>query len=114
MSPTDEPTTPLPFYRIDRFVVPEAGRAEFIRRVHMTHDVLRKQPGFVQDLLVEQPAGPGEFNVITIVEWRDASATEGARTAVAAMHQREKFSPQELLSRLGITVDLGNYGPLRA
>ena len=48
-----------PFYRIDRFVVPDAARAEFIGRVRMTHAVLRQQPGFVRDALLEHPGEPG-------------------------------------------------------
>ena len=112
MSPTDPSTTPQPFYRIDRFVVPQAVRAEFIGRVRMTHEVLRQQPGFIQDMLVEQPAGPGQSKIITIVEWRDVSATDGARAAVAAMYSRENFSAQTFIAERGIDADFGNYQPL--
>ena len=38
--------------------------------------------------------------------------TEGARAAVAALHARENFDPQELFARLGIKAELGNYQPL--
>ncbi len=112
MTQTSATTNDQPFYRIDRFVVPHAARAEFIGRVRLTHAVLRQQPGFVQDMLVEQPAGPGAFDVITIVEWSDASATEGARAAVAAMYARDNFDAQELIRRLGIKADFGSYQPL--
>ncbi|HWP45863.1 MAG TPA: hypothetical protein VNM22_01765 [Candidatus Limnocylindrales bacterium] len=56
-------------YRVDKFVVPNSARDEFMARVKATHEVLRKQRGFVQDILLEQFAGPGEFNFVTIVEW---------------------------------------------
>ncbi len=52
---TGTTTNEQPFYRIDRFVVPDAARAEFIGRVRMTHAVLRQQPGFVRDALLEHP-----------------------------------------------------------
>ena len=61
MAETDATTNDQPFYRIDRFVVPDAARAEFIGRVRMTHAVLRQQPGFVRDALLEHPGeAPGE------------------------------------------------------
>jgi hypothetical protein len=116
MSQIDGTTTNgRPFYRIDRFVVPDAARAEFIGRVRMTHEVLRQQPGFVRDALLEHPGeAPGESVILTIAEWRNLAVTEGARAAVAALHIRENFSPQELFARLGIKAELGNYGPLSA
>ncbi len=55
-------------YRVDKFVVPNSARDEFVARVKATHEVLKKQRGFVQDILLEQFAGPGEFNFVTIVD----------------------------------------------
>ena len=43
-------------------VVPHAAREEFLSRVRDTHRVLRRQPGFIRDALLEQVAGPGRFN----------------------------------------------------
>ena len=106
-------TDDQPFYRIDRFVVADAARAEFIGRVRMTHAVLRQQPGFVRDALLEHPGeAPGESVILTIAEWRNLAATEGARAAVAALHIRENFNPQELFARRRIKAELGNYRPL--
>ena len=113
MTQTDGTTTnEQPLYRVDRFTVPDAARAEFIGRVRMTHAVLRQQPGFVRDALLEQSGETGETVIVTIAEWRDAAAIAGARAAVAALHIREKFNPQELMARLGIKAELGNYRPL--
>ncbi len=106
-------TNDQPFYRIDRFVVPDAARAEFIGRVRMTHAVLRQQPGFVRDALLEHPGeAPGESIILTIAEWQNLAVTVGARAAVQALHIREKFDPQELMARLGIKAELGTYRPL--
>ena len=102
----------LPLYRIDRFVVPYAARAEFIGRVRMTHEVLRRQPGFVRDLLVEHGGNPGESVIVTIAEWRNLATTEGARAAVTALHARENFNPQEFFARAGIRAEPGNFRPL--
>lgn len=75
-------------YRVDKFIVPEHARAEFLGRVGATHDLLRKQPGFVRELLLEQVGGPGEFNIVTLVEWESDKAIERARETVTALHKQ--------------------------
>jgi heme-degrading monooxygenase HmoA len=96
-------------YRVDKFVVPARAREEFLEKVHATHELLRSQAGFLQDFILEQASGPGEFNFVTIVEWENDAAMEPVRQAVAALHQRMSFDSHELFARLGIRADLGNY-----
>ncbi len=96
-------------YRLDRFVVPHAARAEFLDKVQATHEVLRAQPGFVQDFILEQPLSEQAFNLVTLVEWRDESFTANARAAVAALHQRIGFDKQEFIARMGIKGEIGSY-----
>lgn len=96
-------------YRLDRFEVPLAARDEFLARVTETHALLRAQPGFIQDIVIEQPGVAGAFNLATLVEWRDELAVAGARAAVMAMHHRTGFRPDELFARLGVVADLGLY-----
>jgi hypothetical protein len=96
-------------FRVDKFVVPARAREEFLGKVHATHDVLRKQPGFVRDAILEQSSGPGEFNFVTIVEWENGDFFEGARQAVAALHRKMNFDPHELIARLGLRADIANY-----
>jgi hypothetical protein len=79
-------------YRVDKFVVPAHAREAFLVRVHATHEVLRTQAGFVRDTILEQTSGPGEFNFVTIVAWENGDAVEGARRAVAALHQKVSFT----------------------
>jgi heme-degrading monooxygenase HmoA len=102
------------FYRVDKFVVPAAARDEFLGRVFQTHEVLRKQPGFVSDFLLERVSGPGEFNIVTIAEWESEEFVAGAREAVTALHRATNLDPQELFARLGIKPDLGNYKRIEA
>lgn len=54
-------------YRVDKFKVPRAARNDFLERVLSIHELLRTQPGFVQDFVLEQVGGPGSFNIVTIV-----------------------------------------------
>jgi heme-degrading monooxygenase HmoA len=99
----------LPLYRVDKFVVPEHGRDEFLGRVATTHALLRSQDGFVRDFILEQQSGPGEFNIVTFVEWSSRDAIGRVSAAVAKLHQDIGFDRQEMFSRLGIKADIANY-----
>src|SRR5260370_8787718 len=99
---------PQAVYRVDKFVVPSAAREEFLERARRTHSLLQAQPGFVQDFILEQSSGPGEFNFVTLVEWVSQQAFENARQAVQKLHAEMKFNPQQTISHLGITDDIPN------
>lgn len=96
-------------YRVDKFIVPAQGREEFVDKVQETHELLRTQPGFTQDFILEQSAGPDEFNFITIVEWENTEAVENAQAAVMAMRKESNFNPEEMFTRLGIEADFADY-----
>lgn len=96
-------------YRVDKFIVPPHAREEFIGKVRITHELLRTLPGFLQDFILEQSAGPGEFNFVTIAEWESPECIENAKAAVLALHKQMNFNPQEVFARLGIQSDLANY-----
>jgi heme-degrading monooxygenase HmoA len=96
-------------YRIDNFNVPSSARKEFIDKVHSTHGLLRTLPGFIQDNVLEQIGGPGEFNFVTIVIWDSMESMEAARRAVVAKREEIGFNPREMFARLGIKADLANY-----
>lgn len=96
-------------YRIDKFVVPASARDEFWANVRRTHAVLRDQPGFLEDTLLEQHSGPGRFNVVTIVKWSSEGDLATARSAIERSHHAVNFQPAEFFERVGIEADLGNY-----
>lgn len=97
-------------YRVDKFIVPAEALDEFMARVVMIKDMLEAMPGCRQNLVLEQVGGPGAFNVVTFVEWQDAQALENAKAAVTARYKEMNFNPQEIISRLGVTADIANYG----
>lgn len=99
-------------FKIDKFIVPEAGRTEFMQAVCQTHELLGQQPGLVQQFVLQQVSGPGEFNVVTVVQWENQAAFEQAKVAVQAMHQRSGLDGVAMRERLGIRADLANYQPL--
>ncbi|WP_192256771.1 antibiotic biosynthesis monooxygenase [Mesorhizobium caraganae] len=96
-------------FRVDKFVVPAEAREEILSKVRMTHELLRQQQGFVQDFLLEQFSGPGEFNLVTIVEWESQAAVDRVVPIVKAAHERIAFNPQETIARLGVRADIANY-----
>lgn len=96
-------------YRVDKFIVPLHAREAFIGKVRITHELLRTLPGFLQDFVLEQSAGPGEFNFVTLAEWENPECFENAKAAVLALHKQMNFNPQEVFVRLGIQSDLANY-----
>ena len=100
-------------YRVDKFIVPIEARDEFIAKIQPTHTLLQTQPGFIQDFVLEQSAGPGKFNFVTLVEWENEAAMAQARTAVSTLHQQMNFNPQQLFARLHIEADMANYQQLK-
>jgi hypothetical protein len=96
-------------YRVDKFVVPTEAREEFWKHVRRTHEVLRRQPGFVEDALLENPTGQDRYDIDTIVQWASVDDLAKAKTAVEQSHQAAQFSPPEFFRRAGIKADLGTY-----
>ena len=96
-------------FRVDKFIVPAEAREEILGKVRMTHELLRQQDGFVQDFLLEQFSGPGEFNIVTMVEWESQAAVDKVVPIVRAAQERVAFNPQETIARLGVKADIANY-----
>lgn len=96
-------------YRIDKFRVPPAARPEFLAGVGATSAVLEQMPGFVQHMVFEQTSGPGELNFVTMAVWENAEAIALARRIVAARYAESGFDPAEVMARLGIQADIGEY-----
>ncbi len=105
---TDTPSSHI--YRVDKFVIPASARDEFFARANAAKDFLQRQEGFVRSTYLEQFAGPGEFNVVTIAEWKSQAHIEQAKVAMAAMVEREGIEPQEQFQRrLDIKADPGFF-----
>ncbi len=102
-------TTPSPIYRINKFIVPQAARDEFLAAViGPTHAMLREQPGVVSDMVLEQVSGPGEFNIVAVVEFSGLDVIAPIAAAVADLHRRIGVDAG-LTKRLGVLADQGNY-----
>ncbi|MCP2179919.1 hypothetical protein LY12_001181 [Prauserella alba] len=71
--------------------------------------MLRQQPGFLDDMLLEQHSGPGRFNAVTVVRWASEDALAGAKAAVDELHRADGFRPAEFFRDAGIEADVANY-----
>jgi len=96
-------------FRIDTFVVPEVARDAFLAKVSETHELLGRMEGCLQNRVLEKVAGPGRFNIVTLVEWSDASSFESAKAFMKNRHAQSGFNAQDFWSRLGIEAEIANY-----
>ena len=94
---------------IDRFVVPPEAAEEFLHRMKMNRDFIKKLPGFIEDTAYEQIGGEGEFNYVTVAVWKDAEAIEKANREVFALYQKQNFDMPAFLKRLNIKIDRAIY-----
>jgi heme-degrading monooxygenase HmoA len=99
-------------FRIDRFVVPAAGEAEFLQTVAETNTAFDSMEGCLQRHVLKQEGAAEGNTYITIVEWASFAAIQKAREAAAAKHREMNLNPQEMFERLQIKAELGNYVPV--
>lgn len=100
---------PESVFRIDTFVVPDAAREAFLAKVSETHELLGRMEGCLQNRVLEKAAGPGRFNIVTLVEWSDASSFERAKTFMKNRHAQTGFNAQDFWSRLGIEAEIASF-----
>lgn len=99
-------------FRIDRFVVPAAAEVEFLRVVAETNRVFDGMEGCLQRRLLRQKGPSGHSVFITLVEWASEIAIQKAREAAASKHAQMKLQPREMLQRLGIAAEFGDFVPV--
>lgn len=96
-------------HRIDKFVVPPDVVPAFVAQMQRIQQTLRSLPGCLRQMVLTQNGGPGEFNVITLVEWDSAEAVAHAQRIVQRQFAEEGFNPAEFVRAHGIRADLGFY-----
>lgn len=96
-------------FRIDRFVVPAHALPAFMERLRFTQQTLDAQPGCRQNLVLKQEGNPGEFKIITLVEWADAEAIAAAKAAMQAKYREEGFDPAAFIQELRVQADMDVY-----
>jgi heme-degrading monooxygenase HmoA len=103
------------YFRIDRFTgIPAHGREEFLDRVRSTQKMLRAQDGYVRGYVLEQPGDAQTSTILTFAEWESADVVPRVTLAVAEFHRAQGYDPNDLLGRLGISVERGSYSSIEA
>ena len=94
---------------IDTFVVPEASRLALVEKAKESAAYLRTLPGFVEGYIYEKTSGESSHSIVTTAVWQDQAAFENAKKSAAAEFQRKGFNPQEIMSKLNVTVQRAVY-----
>jgi len=103
---------PEPIFRINRFTVPAASRTEFMALMGDTLGVIRRQPGFVRDVVLENATGLGASSLMTLIEFAHQSVLPGVIEALAADDRAHGLDRPAELDRLGIRAENGLYSLL--
>jgi quinol monooxygenase YgiN len=82
---------------------------EFVAQMQRLQATLQAQPGCLQAMVLTQCGGPGRFNVLTWVAWKDQASVDQAAAAMQRQFAAEGFDPNAFLQRLGAEPDLGVY-----
>lgn len=101
-STTGQPTTTRIF--IDRFMVPQTARQEFMERMTINRNLIKTLPGFIEDAAYERTDEQGNLVVVTVVVWASEEAIAKAKEVVQASYKKEGFNLPAMLERLNITM----------
>jgi heme-degrading monooxygenase HmoA len=93
---------------IDRFVVPEDSKAQFVQEVRRSAALIRTLPGFVEGFVYEKTGG-GTGAVITTAVWKDEEAFQNARQSAAEEFRKIGFDPAEIMKSLKVEMERAVY-----
>jgi len=97
---------------IDRFILPQNAKTEFLQRMQYNRTFLRTLPGFISDAAYERTDDQGNLVMVTIAIWESEDAIARAKAAVQAEYKRIGFNMNEMFERLKITMERGTYHEL--
>ena len=94
---------------IDKFIVPEESKVEFLQAVRSSATFLRTLPGFVEGFVYERADGEKSHNVVTTAVWKDEEAFQNAKKCAAEEFKRVSFNPPEIMKKLRVEIERGVY-----
>src|SRR5258706_12676339 len=77
---------------IDKLIVPEKAKQEFIERMNINRNFIKQQPGFIGDAVYERSDGQGNLVYVTIAVWQNDDALNNAKEAVQAEYRKQNFN----------------------
>ncbi|WP_117193725.1 antibiotic biosynthesis monooxygenase [Rhizobium terrae] len=98
--------------RVNRFSVPADARREFMQLIERTHEVIRMQPGVIDDMILEQQAGAGAINLMTVIRFEGEHVLQPIIAAVARSDEAAGIDRQTLTRRLGVEASVGFFTPV--
>jgi heme-degrading monooxygenase HmoA len=94
---------------IDKFIVPEKSKQEFLQRVNINRNFIKNLNGFIKDEAYERTDEHGNLIFMTIAVWENEAVLKKAKEAVQASYKKEGFDIPEMFTRLNITMDRNIY-----
>ncbi|MCD0472704.1 antibiotic biosynthesis monooxygenase [Flavobacterium sp. JAS] len=94
---------------IDKFIVPEKSKQEFLERVNINRNFIKNLNGFIKDEAYERTDEHGNFIFMTIAVWENEAVLKKAKEAVQSSYKKEGFDIAEMFARLKITMDRNIY-----
>ncbi len=100
---------PQQVFFIDKFIIPQQAKEEFMSRANYNRQFIKNLPGFLGDRAYRAIDASGNLLITTVAVWESEAALSKAREIVQAEYKRIGFDPAEMTRRLGITLDRGIY-----
>lgn len=94
---------------IDRFVVPEDSKAQFLEEVHRSAALIKTLPGFVEGFVYEKAGGGTGNAVVTTAVWKDEETFQNARASAAEEFRKVGFDPAEIMKNLKVEMERAVY-----
>lgn len=94
---------------IDKFTMPVEAKREFMERMHINMDIIKKLPGFIDHTIYERVDDIGKFEVITIAVWESEIALKKAKENVQLAYKQQGFDMARFFERLNISMERGEY-----
>lgn len=94
---------------IDKFIVPEKSKQEFLQRLNINRNFIKNLNGFIKDEAYERTDEHGNLIFMTIAVWENEAVLKKAKEAAQASYKKEGFDITEMFTRLNITMDRNIY-----
>ncbi len=94
---------------VDKFVVPEESKTQFLEGARKVQSFLKTLPGFVEGFLYEMREGEGRHNFKTTAVWENEEVFENAKKAVAAEFQKPGVDPRVAAKKLNVQSERAVY-----
>lgn len=90
---------------VDRFMMPKSSFQEFVKRMEINRNFIRKIDGFIRDEKMIKEEENGQIIVMTIAIWKNEEYLENAKKLVQEEYKKTNFNPTELYEKLNITMN---------